>query len=208
MLRVNNLTGFGAGRRLPVITYRTFTSNTANLTTYSFASIDVGADPCLVVVAAHAGTGSNRTLSSGTIDGGAATVHQGGSAETFVNAAIMSRRIAPTGVITIGLTWSGAASRSGIGVWTIQNNLSDTPVDSDQASGTALTMDFSAYGVGVIAGSRDSTSSITVANASERYDSTVEALQQFTGADYTATAAESRTMTFTTVNAVVGATWR
>jgi hypothetical protein len=203
-----------AGR--PVITYRTYVEDTANLTTYSFAGIDVGTAPCLVLVAFHMGGATSRTLSSGTIDGSAATVHGSGSGD-FSGVAFMSRSFTPGAAVTIAGTWSGACSRSAIGVWTITNLASATPSDSDFSAGGAAasrtrTVDVPAGGIAIFAGTRETASAITTSvgtgSISERYDAASETQNQFAGGDSSDNGGASPVCTMNAVSAMCGIAFR
>lgn len=117
------------GRKPPSISFIGFTEDTTDLTTYSFASVAIGAaDPTRrVVVVVHWGENAvTRSLNSATIGGVAATIHAQTSA-AIRGVAIISALV-PTGTTaTIALTFSGAMLRSAIGVYRALNETSASP---------------------------------------------------------------------------------
>lgn len=198
-----------------VLTYRTFVSDTANLTTYSFAGIDVGTDPnTLVIVTVH-GTSGADILLSGTIGGSAAAIDIArGQAAGDRNAGIMSRLFTPGGTITIAPTFEGAQARCGIGVWTATNVLSGTVHATDFDDGAdgshSVNPEISAGGFGIYCATMGSSpSAITTTGAdTEQYDNLVEAATQMAGADLSSVTTQSPTVTMNSVEVMVGATWR
>lgn len=126
MFMVNHLVGFGAGSQDAPVTAAYVSSNKSetDLTTYSFASQDIGtaAADRIVVVAPFFNAGGSLTISSATLGGSGMTpiitaLNDTGSATTGVALYALAY---PTGTTaTIEFTLSGGAVRGGIGVWTL-----------------------------------------------------------------------------------------
>lgn len=97
----------------------------ADLTTYTFTSVAIGAatDSRRVIIGAAARAATNRTLSSVTVNGSAASVVY---APTTTNGTSTGWAVAhvPSGTTaTIAATWGGAMVRGGIAVWTIGGSI-------------------------------------------------------------------------------------
>lgn len=110
------------------LTYQSYAIDLTGLTTYSFASVGIGSADSTrrVIVAVHWGNSAARTLSSATIGGVSATIHVQ-SSSTARGVAIISALV-PTGTTaTIEFTFSGAAVRAGIGVWTSIDEQNSSP---------------------------------------------------------------------------------
>lgn len=174
-----SLTGAGPSSSAPVVpatlTYQSYAIDTADLTTYSFASVGIGtADSTRRVIAAAHWGASSRTLSSATIGGVSATIHvQSSGASRGV--AIFSALV-PTGTTaTIDFTLSGGAVRAGLGVWTSINEADSAPTGTLTNTTTlSSTIDVPADGFVVAAltlfESSSTPTTVTWTGPTERYD--------------------------------------
>ena len=116
------------------------------------------------------------------------------------------------------MTFSAAPSRCGIGVYRIQNNVSDTPIQSQTSSltaGTGLTITFTGlttYSLGVCAQTNGNTVPMTWTNATENYDVALAALTEMSGANFLTTTSGNRTVSTSHSNSgqpltLVGVVW-
>jgi len=151
MLECTQLIGFGVGgsaEEPPSITYIGNVKDDTAQTTYTFTDASIGG-PGLIVVGVHCDAGSARTISgTPTIGGVSATVHCNTSAANVF--AIISARITSGTTATISITMSSSCNNMRVGIWRIQNNASDTPVQSD--AGTASTSNPKTTTIAVLTG--------------------------------------------------------
>lgn len=135
----------------------TSSESTLDATTYTFTSHDIGAANAsrivvVGVVLSHAGT--NRSISSVTIGGSAATMatdtSSGGTIGNMRVAAIYYRAVAAGTTATTVVTASGACDSCGIAVWALYPT-SSTPVDAVSNS-NASAASLSASSVAITAG--------------------------------------------------------
>lgn len=195
MLQSNQLVGFGAGGAAVVVpaslTFITQSGGSVpaanpaleddtNQATYTFTSAAIGvADASRrVVVAVHWGQATNnRTLSSATIGGIAATIHSQSNPANLASVAIISALV-PTGTTaTIVINFSGSADRCKIGVFRAVNETSASPSDTQvdtsftsNALSVSLTVPNDAW---VVAASTNATGSgitHTWTGVTEQYD--------------------------------------
>lgn len=179
MLQVNQLSGFGSNAAPPVTPASlTFISQSGggvpaanpaleddtNASTYTFTSAAIGtadATRRVVVVAHWAQATNNRTLTSATIGGIAATIHQQSNPANLASVAIISALV-PTGTTaTIVLNFNASADRCKIGVFRSVNEQvaspNDTQVDTSFTS-NALSVSLAVPQDGwVVAGSTNAT---------------------------------------------------
>lgn len=186
----------------PSLTYITNTGITTDTTIYTFTNVNVTSSG-LVVVSIHSENNTTATISSVTINGSAASIavqRVGTSANSYATSGIAYGRITGT-TATIVVTFSAGRARCLIGVWRIDNNISDTPISSNSnaaSSGTGLSIDLtntSLTNMGVVAqtnGTQNTTVSYT--NATERYNVAPESATQASGGDYTTTTSGTRTV--------------
>ena len=203
-------------------TYITFTSDTVSRATYTFSGVSIGG-PGLIAVSVHAEAPSGvRSITTATINGVAATIAsqlvQGTTQPTTTG--IIYLRVTAGTTADISITFTAAPSRCGIGVWRIQNNISDTPLQSQTAglnSGTGLTITFTSLttnNVGVCAETNGTdTTSMTWTNATEQYDVSLGAgTTRMSGADFITVSSGNRTVSTSFVNSaqpitLVGVVW-
>lgn len=127
--------------------------------TFTDAAIGSAAADRLVVVTAlgHNVGGSNRTITSVTIGGNAATVHEQ-IQSVGLSAGVASLVVTTGTTATIVVTWSGALTDTRIVVYTITGLTSTTPHDTGDAAGDTMALDIPAGGVAIgIAGEKNGT---------------------------------------------------
>ena len=196
----------------PSITYITFTSNTASLTTYTFNNVAIGGSG-LIAISVHNEIASSpaRSITSATVNGNAAIIAtQIGSAlnSTSTNTGVIYYRVTSGTTANISITFNAAPGRCGIGVWRIQNNISDTPIQTKTAtaiSGTGLTITFSSLttnNIGVCAQTNGTDGSVmTWTNATENYDNSLGAgTSQMSGANFLTSTSGNRIVSTTHAN--------
>lgn len=200
----------------PTITYIDNYTNTSGLTTYTFNTSGLFVAGLYVVgVIAENATIAGRTLSSMTLGGNSMTsiintASGTGNGGSLIGAIFAYRQTTGAGAPSIVATFSAGMSRANIGVWRINNNVSDTVFDTDTSSisGTASSrtntvnaLKFNAVGVSILA--NGTFASTTWTNATERY----EAFSSGTGgsgADFQAGAEGDRTITATATSNIDG----
>jgi hypothetical protein len=206
---------------IPSIDYITFTSNTASLTTYTFNDVPIGGDG-LIAISVHSESPASRTISSATINGEAATVasqiSQGPGGTQFTNTGVIYLRVTSGTTANISITYSAAVTRMGIGVWRIQNNISDTPIQTQTSSlltGTGLSITFTGlttYSLGVCGQTNGIANPMLWTNATENYDVALATLSEMSGANFLTTTTGDRTITTLHSNStqpltLVGVVW-
>jgi hypothetical protein len=145
-----------AGGSLPVLVKGSFYSNTANQTTYTFTAVDIGtqsADRLVVIGTTSTETGVNRTFSSATIDGSAATVNAAVAAASFIPTAIFSRNVTSGTTTDITITYSGGVTNCAIKIYLLYGLQSFTPVGSGQltvVSGASQSLSFNTSNNGIV----------------------------------------------------------
>lgn len=190
----------------PVVTFTHSASSSSNLVTYTFTAVALGAEAPdrYIVVAAHTDVGGGLLPISATVNGVDATL--------VVNRAGVGLFIAlvPTGTsVTVTTTFSGTATRSAMGVWSITGRSREAAsfTNSNGGTGTSVTTSVAASkGEAVIAAiSHANTTGFTWSGGTERYDVSNGNSTRMSGADTSATvdtAAQSFTAT-----AVNSAAW-
>jgi hypothetical protein len=205
---------------IPTIDYITFTSDTASLTTYTFNNVPIGGDG-LIAITVNNESLALRTISSATINGNAASIASQvsqGPGPSFTNTGVIYGRVSSGTTANISITFSGSLSRCGIGVYRIQNNVSDTPTQSQTASlatGTGLTITFTGlttYSLGVCAQTNGIANPVIWTNATENYDVQLASLTEMSGAYFLTTTSGNRTVSTSHTNSsqpltMVGVVW-
>lgn len=100
-----------------------------NLTTYNHGSFVIPRAGLVVAVAMGQISGSNRTFSSCTIGGGAATVAVAYGVSENVQGGIAYREMS-AGTHNVSVTYSNSLNTAGVGVYLIENYSSTTPTDT------------------------------------------------------------------------------
>ena len=203
------------------ITYQTFVSNTASQTSYTFTGVTIGGSG-LIAISVHSEASTPRTISSATINGNAATIAsqitQGTGQST--NTGIIYLRVTSGTTADISITFTGAVLRCGIGVWRIENNISDTPLQSQTVganSGTGLTITFTGLtsnNAGVCSQTNGSDNTpLTWTNATENYDvATGSGQTQMSGGNFLTTSSGDRVISTSHSNSsqpltLIGVVW-
>lgn len=174
------------------IDYISFSGFTNDATTYTGqTNIEIGT----YIVAVHWESAASRSLSSVTFNGAATTNIQTDTYSLNPYIGVSLRHITITGSTNdISITFSNNVTRSGIALWKISGINSITPAAINGAiagSGTSASLGLSTGFVGGDVGVALITlavqnSNITWSNATKRYDESVEALANFSGADLVA----------------------
>jgi hypothetical protein len=183
--------------------YITFTGSNTGASSYTLAGVSIGGAGLIVVTVQWEATSGGQTLTGATIGGVTATITNqivSTQATSWTGVAIIYARLTSGTTADIVTNFSGNVLRVATGVWRIQNNISDTPIQSQSASGssvTGLSMTFtglSTNNVGINAttigvnGLR-----VTWTNATERYDQDLSATG-FSGADFLTSSSGDRTV--------------
>lgn len=197
----------------PTVTYLSFQSSTSNASQYTFNSVAIGNAAADRLVVVSPGASSTQHVTAVTIGGVSATAHtdtSGGDPSCEIWSATV-----PTGTTAqIVVTLSGSANRMGMGVWTITDLNSATPIDSDKVQGgstnasRSLTVNVEEDGVVIVAGGRNMAGAITPTNYTERYDSSVESNDQFSGGDNVPASTGTKQYTMDAVASMSVVSWR
>lgn len=202
-------------REPPSVSFQALTSLTTDLTTYTFTGAALGtADSTRRIVAVVTGANANRTISSATIGGVAASIAVQVTGGTNITSGIIIADV-PTGTTgDVVVTWSAAQVRCSVAVFAVYNLLSSTAVAtaSDTAATSSLNVNIQTGDILIVGGCGNAGSS-SPTGYSERYDSTDAEGNSHGGGDYTATSTESprtvtQTWSGTTVRASVAAVFR
>lgn len=130
----------------PTLTFINFTGNAGIGTNYSYPNRSIGG-PGLIVFTTHSEGSNNATLSGLTCNGIPATIHETEIIElsgNYITNSIASVRITSGSTADIIASYTNQMDRMGIGIFRIENNLSDTPISFNSVSansGTTLSMD-------------------------------------------------------------------
>ena len=192
------------------ITYITNRTSNDNFQNFVFNGTSIGGAG-LICITVHVETLGTPTISSLTVDGVPATIaverlHQ---STTNIITAIAYVRISNTATTAnILLNFTSNVQRCGIGVYRIIDNISDTPISTQQASassGTALSVTFPSLGTNnLVLGARTNGTQNTImnwTNVSRNYDINIGTLARMTaGALKTATALTNRVVSSTGTN--------
>lgn len=129
MLRSNRLMGFGAFPQPAIVTYRSVSNDTANLTTYTHSSMSLGPTSHIRLIGISVGNSSLRDINSVTVDGVAATFI--GKTDASINTVqlwIANPSSNTTGDVVVVL--DGAAVRCITNVWSVSGLKSKTAADT------------------------------------------------------------------------------
>ena len=169
------------------ITYITSTSSTGDQSSYTFSGVDIGG-PGLIVVTFSSRCDAFRTFSSASIGGVSSSLVAGTNLGDRTVTGVIAARITGGTTANIVLTFGGQMINCVIGVYRIQNNISDT------VSRTKTTSVSSGSNIGVnldsalantlsvaVVTSAFQNGPFTWTNATENYDGNIES-SSFTGA--------------------------
>jgi hypothetical protein len=207
------------GNKSKKTTFITFSGFTADTNVYSGTSTN---GPGLYCLAVQSEASASRSITSVTINGTNANFIESNSISSspiFIRANLYWFRTTASS-FDIVATFSGTVLRGGFALWSIENVNSDTPVQTATSSTssvavTSLETTFSTLFVGgdvgiIVQTNGTENSNISWTNATERYESTVESLVNFGGADFTVPDGNNYTVTtfFNSSTAIgVGAIW-
>lgn len=196
------------------------TTNTADLTTYTFASQNLGTadtDRCIIVIAISRKAGAAHTLSSASIGGVSATIIQNQNNQvTNSDTAAMFSAIVPTGTTgDIVVTWSTTVLRTAIMAYRVVGvDSCTTPYASaaSTASDPSVSLDVPAGGFAVGGGLSAAATTATWTGLTENADATLESFVTYSSASANfASESLSTTMTLdfvsSTETAGVFASW-
>lgn len=215
MFMTNQLIGFGA---FDIEASVFFTANAKNdnaLTTYTFSTQSIGAAQAgrrIIVAAGCPANGVDRTISSVTIGGDAATaigtIASGAGGGAFAQAQLFVLQVDTGTTADIVVTWSGAADRCSVGVWAAYDLQSSTPTATltSTANPQTGTINVSAGGI-LIAAAFDfngvpTAATFTWAGPTERYDAQFVATNLFYSGASDAYAAAQTGLTVTATPSV------
>lgn len=209
----------GATTSVPAtVSYIGNVTSTRTANTYTFNSTNIGG-PGLIVFVVHAegASGDAPSLSSLTVGGSSATIHTNGAGLTV--AALASFRVifGTTTNIVVNYTAGDTPNRMLLAIYRIQNNNSDTPVQTlnsySASNRTSASLDFNSAGnaVGVFGATNSiGSSSFTWTNATEVFDTVLGSGTTMSGArrdTSTATVTVSAACSSSVIN-LSGALWR
>jgi len=209
---------------VPSLTYITSLSNNTSSTSYSFSATSIGG-PGLIVVAFQ--TERTTTLIQTptiTIGGVSATIagdSYSGTGSPNTSTLIAYARITTGTTANISITYPASQTRIGIGVWRIQNNISDTPIQVQKSaanSGTGLSITLTGLtsnNLGICAQTNGvQGTTMTWTNATENYDYDIgsPAGTRISGASFITSSSGNRTITTSHTNSgqaitLLGVVW-
>lgn len=191
------------------VDYASLSLNNTSATGYTFTGVSI-LGPGLIVVVSHIEATANRQIASVSINGNAATIAQQitqGTGASFTNTGISYFRVSGGTTANIIVTYNGSVSRCGMSVFRIQNNISDTPIQSQTTalnSGTNLSLTFTsltANNVGILGQTNGAElASISWSGATSRYNTPIAAPggnTRVSGADFLTSSSGNRTITTT-----------
>jgi hypothetical protein len=182
----------------PSLEFRVSAVDVADLTTYTFSTVDIGAaDSTRRVIVGVAGSATSpQTLSSATIGGVGATIHVNNSS---VDHSSLISALVPTGTTaTIAVTFSGAQFCAGIGIYRLINETVSTPhataTDLTLSSGvlsTTINVPSNGALVAICKAFGSATPTCAWSGATERYDQVMESPDSQSGASETGLGSET-----------------
>lgn len=207
-----------------IVTFTASAVSISDLTAYTFSGVAIGTASADRKVVVAVGTAAGVAAADGV-----ASITVGGISATLVVQTVpplgdeaqveLWQADVPTGTTAdIVVTWNGAHSRCGIGVWAVTGagtGATDTVEDNSGTASETGTIDVPAGGVLIAAVVHGGASVITHTwtGPTERYDETIEGNDAHSGASLAYATAQTGltvTATFSTavdVGAMVGAAW-
>jgi hypothetical protein len=190
------------------------TNDLSNATVYTFSNASIGDayESRIVVVSVHT-DGANIGVNDVSIAGTTGTVILGSSQQP--NAALAYRAVPTSTAADIVVTWSGAAQRCSIGVWSITGTASPTPIETTggtvSSSVNTITLDLptGAFGVVAVTNGTAGLNHVWTLGA-EAYDASPEGAMTISAVTLTGQGSTGVVITSTPANAgskIVGASW-
>jgi hypothetical protein len=196
------------------ITFIDTTDDVTNATTYTFAAHPIGDafSSRIVVLAVHT-DGAGVNVSNVTVGGSSMALIQDTTGQPSCCLAHLG--VPASTAADIVVTFSGAAQRCGIGVWSIVGAATTVPLSSTYQTASAstahaVTVDLPTDAMGVVAISLASDFRMAWTGGTEEYDAGVEALMGKSGVTLTGGAGSGATVRSThgsDSGRIVGATW-
>jgi hypothetical protein len=197
------------------IDYITTSANTTDASTYTFSNISIGGAGLIVISLAGDHSQVSNYLQSLTVNGVSATYQE--QSNTGVLSALAYIRITGGTTATIVAGYNLSMNNCSIGIWRIQNNISDTPYQTKTINQTSTPQTWaftslSANTCGVISlidGYQSNSASWT--NATGNFSNTVELNKNY-GASFFQSTSGDRTVSSATsgtyFKAGIGQVWR
>lgn len=167
---------FAAG---PVRTYIGSNTSSANQTTYDFGNFNAPTAGLMIIGTGNFGdAAANRTVSSVSIGGGAATIHVNPS--TGAQPSCIASRVVSSGNNNVTVTFSGQMQNGSVAVWLLTGYRSATPFDTDgindSSSGTSriATLDCPDRSIAFYYINHHNNNLTTFSAGTERVDQTLE----------------------------------
>lgn len=179
------------------ISYRTQIESAANLTNYTFSSVDIGAASAtrvVVVGIASVASSGSRQVNVVAIAGVSATLAIRRSSSNQYTSELWYAAV-PSGTTgNIDVNHNGAMISCSIGVWALYDLASSAPFDTAQSVSAGATIDIPLAGI-VVANAHTGGGDVSWVGATEDFDNTAlgDAPQGHSGASRQATAAETGT---------------
>lgn len=176
----------------PTITFLQSTNDTANLTTYTFTSQNLGTANANRYIAVCTTQRSSPTLSSVTIGGVSATIVA--QANNTGNVAGIAIALVPTGATgDIVVTWGSSGLNCAISVYQIDNLLSATPFHSitDITASPSINLNIPASGIALGFATVQNSSPMSWSGLTERDEGLLESVIDYSSASDAFVAAET-----------------
>jgi hypothetical protein len=187
---------WGSGGGPATISYRTSSTDAVDRTTYTFASLDIGtASPTRkVIVGITTGATADRTISSVTVAGIAAslvdTISDFNGIGTYYRAALYIAEV-PTGTTgNVVVTMSGATSACGVGIWAADGLASATATTTTTDTDDPFSLNINTTAGGIVVAIVNN-SPVTWTGLTENFDVNPAADLWHTGASAAITTAST-----------------
>lgn len=196
-------------------TYVSTAVSTADASTYTFTSQNIGGPGLIVVMAAVDPGNGTTSINSVTIGGSAATsaVSLSGDNKPI---GLFYRRVTSGTTATIVVSPAGACNRCAISVYRITDNISDSPYHTASASGgsnrtLSVALNIPANGIAIAGFQEEATNSVTWAGITEDVDADYETIHYSSASQELMSAETGRTISSTVSTFVkmrlVAASW-
>ena len=199
MLKVTELSGSGTGINVPdaTISFEANAQSTADATTYTFSSQDLGtaaANRTIVVAVGYHSSGSVVAINSITV-GGTGLSSTLSTAESTMQTQIWEGDITTGTSADIVVTFASGVTRVGIGVWALYGVGASDDNSSVNFSDEATDINISAGGVAIgYCLNHSPNAAVSWTNMTERFDDVID-FTSHTGADTSSATATNPTVT-------------